>query len=80
MSQHFPVLIVLLPLTAALLSPFFSYFHKHMGKWVAVASLFGAFLCSVGLLMQTAFVENDGGDLKAMLDRLFANAIKECKR
>ena len=37
MSQHFPVLIVLLPLTAALLSPFFSYFHKHMGKWVAVA-------------------------------------------
>jgi hypothetical protein len=34
----------------------------------------------VGLLMQTAFVENDGGDLKAMLDRLFANAIKECKR
>lgn len=58
MSQHFPVLIVLLPLTAALLSPFFSYFHKHMGKWVAVASLFGAFLCSVGLLMQTV---QDGG-------------------
>ena len=58
MSQHFPVLIVLLPLTAALLSPFFSYFHKQMGKWVAVASLFGAFLCSVGLLMQTV---QDGG-------------------
>ena len=34
----------------------------------------------VALLMQTAFVENDGGDLKAMLDRLFANAVKECKR
>ena len=34
----------------------------------------------VGLLMQTAFVENDGGDLKALLDRLFANAVKECKR
>ena len=58
MTQHFPVLIVLLPLTAALLSPFFSYFHKQMGKWVAVASLFGAFLCSVGLLMQTV---QDGG-------------------
>ena len=58
MSQHFPVLIVLLPLTAALLSPFFSYFHKQMGKWVAVASLFGAFLCSVGLLKQTV---QDGG-------------------
>jgi multiple sugar transport system substrate-binding protein len=34
----------------------------------------------VGLLMQAAFVENDGGDLKALLDRLFANAVKECKR
>jgi ABC-type glycerol-3-phosphate transport system substrate-binding protein len=34
----------------------------------------------VGLLMQAAFVEEDGGDLKALLDRLFANAIKECKR
>ncbi len=34
----------------------------------------------VGLLLQSAFVENDGGDLKALLDRLFANAIKECKR
>ena len=34
----------------------------------------------VALLLQTAFVENDGGDLKALLDRLFANAIKECKR
>ena len=34
----------------------------------------------VALLMQSAFVENDGGDLKALLDRLFANAIKECKR
>ena len=34
----------------------------------------------VALLMQTAFVEKDGGDLKALLDRLFANAVKECKR
>ena len=58
MSQHFPVLIVLLPLTAALLSPFFSYFHKQAGKWVAIASLFGAFVCSAGLLMQTV---QDGG-------------------
>ena len=58
MSQHFPVLIVLLPLSAALLSPFFSYFHKQAGKWVAIASLFGAFVCSAGLLMQTV---QDGG-------------------
>ncbi|MBP3584863.1 MAG: hypothetical protein J6J59_04140, partial [Peptococcaceae bacterium] len=53
MSQHFPILIVLLPLTAALLSPFFSYFHRQAGKWVAIASLGGAFLSAVGLLLQT---------------------------
>lgn len=52
MSQHFPVLIVLLPLSAALLSPFFSLLHRQAGKWIAVASLFGAFGCSVGLLLQ----------------------------
>ena len=58
MSQHFPVLIVLLPLTAALLSPFFSLMHKQAGKWIAIAALFGAFLCSAGLLLQ---VTADGG-------------------
>ena len=34
----------------------------------------------VGLLMQAAFIESDNGDLNALLDKLFANAIKECKR
>ena len=58
MSQHFPVLIVLLPLSAALLSPFFSYLHRQAGKWIAILSLFGAFLCSVGLLLQV--VANGG--------------------
>ena len=53
MSQHFPILIVLLPLTAALLSPFLSYFHRHAGKWASIVSLGGAFLCAVGLLLQT---------------------------
>lgn len=57
-SQHFPVLIVLLPLTAALLSPFFSYLHRQAGKLAAVLALTGAFLCSVGLLLQTV---QDGG-------------------
>jgi len=52
MSQHFPVLIVLLPLSAALLSPFFSYMHKQAGKWIAVTAILGAFLCSCGLLLQ----------------------------
>ncbi len=58
MSVHFPVLIVLLPLSAALLSPFFSYMYKPAGKWISVASLFGAFCCSVGLLLQ--IVANGG--------------------
>ena len=53
MSQHFPILIVLLPLTAALLSPFFSYFHRHAGKYAAIAALAGSFLCAVGLMLQT---------------------------
>ena len=58
MSQHFHVLIVLLPLSAALLSPLFSYLHRQAGKWIAILSLFGAFLCSVGLLLQV--VANGG--------------------
>ena len=35
---------------------------------------------NVGLLMQSAFTSNDNGDVDAMLDKLFADAIKECKR
>ena len=35
---------------------------------------------NVGLLMQSAFTSADNGDVDAMLDELFANAIKECKR
>ena len=58
MSQHFPILIVLLPLTSALLSPFLSYFHRQAGKWVSIVTLLGAFLSSVGLLLQTV---EDGG-------------------
>ena len=34
----------------------------------------------VGLLMQAAFISEDGGDVNAMLDKLFANAVKECNR
>ncbi len=34
----------------------------------------------VGLLMQSAFTNDDGGDVDAMLDKLFAAAIKECER
>lgn len=34
----------------------------------------------VGLLMQSAFTSNDNGNVDAMLDELFANAIQECNR
>ena len=34
----------------------------------------------VGLLMQSAFTGEDGGNLDALIDELFANAVKECKR
>ncbi len=34
----------------------------------------------VGLLMQSAFTSDDKGNVDAMLDELFANAIQECNR
>ena len=34
----------------------------------------------VGLLMQAAFIKDDGGNLDALIDKLFADAVKECKR
>ncbi|MDD6200816.1 MAG: extracellular solute-binding protein [Firmicutes bacterium] len=34
----------------------------------------------VGLLMQSAFTTDDGGNLDAMIDQLFKNAIDECNR
>ena len=34
----------------------------------------------VGLLMQAAFINADGGDLDALINQLFENAVKECKR
>ncbi len=34
----------------------------------------------VGLLMQSAFIKPDGGNLDALIDELFAAAVKECER
>ena len=53
MSQHFPVLIAVLPLAAALLSPLLSYISKNLGKWTVIAAIALAFGCSVGVLLQT---------------------------
>ncbi len=35
---------------------------------------------NVALLMQSAFTSNDNGDVDAMINKIFADAIKECKR
>ena len=34
----------------------------------------------VGLLIQSAFTSNDNGDVDALMNSLFANAIQECNR
>ncbi|MDY6029198.1 MAG: monovalent cation/H+ antiporter subunit D family protein [Acidaminococcaceae bacterium] len=52
MSQHAPVLIVLLPLTAALLCLLFSRISKNLGSWMVIASIFGSFTCAVHMLQR----------------------------
>ena len=44
MTQHAPVLIVLLPLTASLLCMLFSRIRKNLGSWIVMASILGAFV------------------------------------
>lgn len=52
-ANHMPVLVIALPLSAALLCTFLSKIHKLLGKGLVVASLAGSFLCSLFLLIQT---------------------------
>ena len=47
MIQHCPVLIVLLPLTAALLCLLFSKFNKNLGSWLVIGSIAGSLACSL---------------------------------
>ncbi len=44
MTQHAPVLIVLLPLTASLLCMLFSRIKRTLGSWIVMASIVGAFI------------------------------------
>ena len=53
MIQHCPVLIVLLPLTAALLCLLFSKFNKNLGSWLVIGSIAGSLACSLQVLHQT---------------------------
>ncbi|MCU6763137.1 Multiple resistance and pH homeostasis protein D [uncultured Roseburia sp.] len=52
LTTHLPVLIVLLPLSAALLCTFLSKIMGQLGKILVIASLAASFLCSAGLLYQ----------------------------
>lgn len=52
MTQHAPVLIVLLPVSAALLCMLLSRISKNLGSWVVIASIFGALLSSISVLQQ----------------------------
>ena len=41
MTQHAPIFIVLLPLTASLLCMLFSRIKKELGAWIVMASVVG---------------------------------------
>ena len=52
MMQHAPVLIVLLPVSAALLCMLLSRISKNLGSWVVIASIFGALVSAITVLQQ----------------------------
>lgn len=52
MTQHAPVFIVLLPLTASLLCMLFSRISKNLGSWIVMASIVGAFASAVTVLQK----------------------------
>ena len=50
--HHLPVLLIILPLSASLLSPILSKLWKQLGRILVIASLAASFLCAIGLLCQ----------------------------
>lgn len=52
MTQHAPVLIVLLPVSAALLCMLLSRISKNLGSYVVIASIFGALVSAVTVLQE----------------------------
>lgn len=52
MTQHAPVLIVLLPLTASLLCMLLSRISRNLGSYVVMASIVGAFISAVTVLKE----------------------------
>ena len=62
--EHLPVLVIALPLSAALLCTFLSRISQWLGKILVIASLAGSFLCSLGLLIQTVTLGLAGKEAK----------------
>ena len=52
MTQHAPIFIVLLPLTASLLCMLFSRIKKELGPWIVMASIVCAFLSACTVLQR----------------------------
>lgn len=53
MRDQFPVLIAMLPLTAALLSPLLSRMNRNLGKWLVITAIGASFFCAVNVLLDT---------------------------
>lgn len=57
LMQHLPVLIIVIPMSAALLCTFFSMLNMKLGKGLVVAALAASFVCSVLLLIRVLATE-----------------------
>ena len=75
MIQHCPVLIVLLPLTAALLCLLFSKFNKNLGSWLVIGSIAGSLACSLQVLHQTLKARHDRRRDRHLLDGQLGTAF-----
>ncbi len=51
-ESAFSVLIAVVPLAAALLSPLFSYIKRELGKWVVICAIAFSFMSACGVLLQ----------------------------
>lgn len=54
MTDFYPALIAVVPLTAGALSPFVTRFHREAGRLLVTFALFISFLCSLGMLTAVA--------------------------
>jgi len=53
MREHFPALIVVVPLLASLVTPFVAYLSKRLVRWFVVAAILVAHISSIGALVHS---------------------------